>query len=1016
MAQFDIGIIITAVNNAKNAINSVNQGLDQTEKKASAAHNKLRAIQVVLASIALGAGVRFAKSITHTVGEMELLVERMKRLEGGTKAAMSEINLLTNVFAKTPFAIDKVADAFSRFREAGLSTEEANKGIKATADAVAAFGGSTAEFERAIIGMQQTLGKGTVSMQDFRQQIGQAIPSALKVLAREYNTSVAGIFSKIQSGSLDSYEALQKLFHGFEKAYGGTAEQLGGKILGTIQGAAAKIRLALYNALDIKTDAGKQIVEFVDRMKDAILKFIASINQQQVDSFFAALGTGADIVMNLVGTVKTLFDLFTNLFNLFDGFLGGSSGSTIATAGIIGYMMFGAKGAAIFALAQSVQQIFGDFIDKGNAVKGSVSDMLNNIGTAGSYGLMGYAIFGSAGPAALVALVGLTLNKIGANIAENKASHQLLANFQARVVAAAGENGPAYAKKFLETMVKQIDNTSISTRIAQHLLGQSGDIQAARAKAEQLLKALKDPLSDFYKQVDAAQKAAQNKASSVHDILNVATEKVSVDIAKLANQAETTTFSFGSTAAEKMKRKLETFLPVVKQLQDKINEFIKNAAGAPLSDEQKRILDDAKKELASMQANVQRVNDAIAKGTAKAREEFQTRVTHAFNSADNALRRLAARFGKKDQDGLTSQIDNVNISVDAAIEKFKKVGEQMAKLGDTKGIAAVNAKIAEANSLRDQEITKLKEVFAMHQKILNIAEKQAQLQAQQGINAAKQLTRGPAATVFQSQFVDQAAQQKLQLQGQLLNIQSQIVQKEIEAKDATGEHAAEIQNTIGKLKQFQGATEAALKSTNATGLLATQTWQSVGAAIKGSAGDALKGLIEGTGNARDVLLSFYSKITDAAINYLLELVKIKIEQQLLGSVSGGTGGSTAGGASGGSFFSSIFSSIGSFFGGAANGATVPGGVRMFRQGGLIQGPTMFGMAGEAGTEAIMPLTRVGGDLGVKVKQQGGGDQYHITIQAIDTVSGMQFIHKHAENLVQSLRAQGRLNNSPGSTF
>ena len=70
--------------------------------------------------------------------------------------------------------------------------------------------------------------------------------------------------------------------------------------------------------------------------------------------------------------------------------------------------------------------------------------------------------------------------------------------------------------------------------------------------------------------------------------------------------------------------------------------------------------------------------------------------------------------------------------------------------------------------------------------------------------------------------------------------------------------------------------------------------------------------------------------------------------------------------------------LGNFFGGFAKGAAFQaGGVTAFASGGVVSSPTMFpmrggvGLMGEAGAEAIMPLTRTSsGDLGVKAVGAG----------------------------------------------
>jgi hypothetical protein len=76
----------------------------------------------------------------------------------------------------------------------------------------------------------------------------------------------------------------------------------------------------------------------------------------------------------------------------------------------------------------------------------------------------------------------------------------------------------------------------------------------------------------------------------------------------------------------------------------------------------------------------------------------------------------------------------------------------------------------------------------------------------------------------------------------------------------------------------------------------------------------------------------------------------------------------------------LFSGIASLFGFADGGAFNGGRVTAFANGGVVSSPTTFGMAnggmglmGEAGPEAIMPLTRgPGGRLGVQAHGGGGG--------------------------------------------
>jgi lambda family phage tail tape measure protein len=138
--------------------------------------------------------------------------------------------------------------------------------------------------------------------------------------------------------------------------------------------------------------------------------------------------------------------------------------------------------------------------------------------------------------------------------------------------------------------------------------------------------------------------------------------------------------------------------------------------------------------------------------------------------------------------------------------------------------------------------------------------------------------------------------------------------------------------------------------------------QNVGDSIQSSFVDGLSGaftaFIEGTKSAQDAFKEF-------AVNFLKEITAMIIKSLILYALQmalGAAGGSNAWG--------SIMQSIGGVYGkgGAFNRGRE---VNAFANGGVVSSPTLFPMAGgqtglmgEAGPEAIVPLTRRGGKLGV----------------------------------------------------
>jgi hypothetical protein len=122
--------------------------------------------------------------------------------------------------------------------------------------------------------------------------------------------------------------------------------------------------------------------------------------------------------------------------------------------------------------------------------------------------------------------------------------------------------------------------------------------------------------------------------------------------------------------------------------------------------------------------------------------------------------------------------------------------------------------------------------------------------------------------------------------------------------------------------------------------------------MQSSFGAAFVDMVTGAKSAQDAVASLLQDLAKMLANQAF--------QSLLGA--GGSG---------------IFAGIGKVLGFASGGALNGGRVQAFAAGGIVNGPTVFPMAngaglmGEAGPEAIMPLTRIGGKLGVRAAGGGG---------------------------------------------
>jgi hypothetical protein len=231
------------------------------------------------------------------------------------------------------------------------------------------------------------------------------------------------------------------------------------------------------------------------------------------------------------------------------------------------------------------------------------------------------------------------------------------------------------------------------------------------------------------------------------------------------------------------------------------------------------------------------------------------------------------------------------------------------------------------------------------------------------------------------ELVMDVERQRLDLLNQIDDTQIEIskIQVEIMKNAADPAMVNQLELSAQKYRDMRTAAATALEGLSEMGEAQKQLWQSVGSALSNGIENSLTRIAQGTFSLKDFSVQMFNEITAAAARYLTQLILIE----------------------------GVKAAFGGGFG-FADGGAFKGSITPFANGGVLQGPTLFGLAGEAGDEAIMPLTRIGGKLGVRSSGEGGGS-VNITIQAIDTQSGMDFLMNNASNIGATLGHRALLN-------
>lgn len=448
---------------------------------------------------------------------------------------------------------------------------------------------------------------------------------------------------------------------------------------------------------------------------------------------------------------------------------------------------------------------------------------------------------------------------------------------------------------------------------------------------------------------------------------------------------------------------------------------------------------DAEKDKLTALYNSFKPTQAAAAGMSSALSDAMAAAQRETAALNDTLKTTQDRLGeltfKNQGDELGSAIQAIKLASDGYLKSIDSAikAEDTLKIHTAANLAIVaqlKALKVDINNQTDIEIQKERALYALQTQSF-VAQQRAN-QIQNDFSAkqlALQSTSSAGSQMFQGtgagQMVVQTLQQQAQYLQQIQTLTAQIADDQAQLNTITADPARTqaLNNTIASLANLRQATMNSLQSLSAEGQLTKQVWQNAGNILENDVANGITGLIEGTATLGGVARSVFSDLLSMAIKYLIQLVAIQLFSKAA------TAASTALAAPEAAAMTAIWSpaamaaSIASYgsadvvgaaaFEGAMAASLVPfalGGVPMGGSGGgLTTGPTLFGLAGEAGQEAIMPLTRVGGKLGVHASGMGGDTHYHIHVQAIDTQSGMEFIAANIPQIDAQLKQRTRLN-------
>lgn len=271
-----------------------------------------------------------------------------ERAAEGKQMTDSMIDLAMNA----PFDVKTLADAAVKLKSGGI--DPLNGSLKTLADGIAHFGGNSNVFHRAAVAIQQMAGKGVISMEELRQQLGEAMPNAMNMMAASMGLTVAELSNLVSKGVVEAKSALARMMAQMELEMGGSAESMMKTWTGMWEG--FKTRMIIFSS---------QIGEagFFQQARTELSLLLEAMDEGRVKGFADAIGAGLTKVMaelrDVLVTAQPLFTAMGNtmqniapavgaLWEVFKGFVGTlaavESSTGLITAAMTAYIAVAAVG------------------------------------------------------------------------------------------------------------------------------------------------------------------------------------------------------------------------------------------------------------------------------------------------------------------------------------------------------------------------------------------------------------------------------------------------------------------------------------------------------------------------------------------------------------------------------------------------------------------------------------------------------------------------------------------------
>lgn len=204
-------------------------GFKQLDKMETHATKQTQILSNSLRNMFVGiVGTIGVREILDASVKMDSLKTSFAALAGSGDAGAAQLSYVREEADRLGQEFYSTAEAYKNLFSAGMGAnmdvEEIQNIFSAVMEAGTVLGSSKEQMSRALLALEQMISKGRVSMEELRQQLGEAVPGAMQIAAKAMGVTTTELQEMLEAG-LDSKMFVKAFADQLHRDFGGKATE-----------------------------------------------------------------------------------------------------------------------------------------------------------------------------------------------------------------------------------------------------------------------------------------------------------------------------------------------------------------------------------------------------------------------------------------------------------------------------------------------------------------------------------------------------------------------------------------------------------------------------------------------------------------------------------------------------------------------------------------------------------------------------------------------------------------------